>query len=352
MPLAYFICEVSGEKADPQTCLACARNGSLPGCEFTPAIIAGIINNQRPSGFASEEAKKHFRKSGRSGKIDLALSVTEALNCPRKVQYERICDWGSTPSDMYYAFRGTAFHAMAEAYVKEGPLAIAEMRLHWFFKMLGKTVGLSGCPDLITYRHDLGGWLIQDYKTIREIPKRTFRYTCNETGAIIYNVPFRIRGNTVKCPHCKVKHPNDDEHVTVDEMPAQARDSHVEQIQMYAQLITRNQRLLIDIINRRMGEKRIEKSMPVVAGEICYLDMSGIKRIPVPIWSPKERIGLVSHKIKPHLSDETPGVLTDPEDLWKCDYCPVRYQCELEHGGKVGQAALDEQIAVNEAVPD
>lgn len=34
MPFAYFICAVTGEKADPQTCLACARNGSLPGWEL------------------------------------------------------------------------------------------------------------------------------------------------------------------------------------------------------------------------------------------------------------------------------------------------------------------------------
>jgi hypothetical protein len=45
MPFAYFTCEVTGESITPQSCLACARQGSLPGCESIPAIIAGIVNS-------------------------------------------------------------------------------------------------------------------------------------------------------------------------------------------------------------------------------------------------------------------------------------------------------------------
>jgi CRISPR/Cas system-associated exonuclease Cas4 (RecB family) len=347
MPFAYFICEVTGENVDPQTCLSCSRDGGLPGCEFTPAIIAGIINNQRAPGFAMDEANKHYK-----GKVDVALSVTEALHCARKVHLSELYNWGATPSDQYYAFRGTAFHSMAEAYVDEDPVAIAEQRLQWTFQMRNKVISLTGAPDLITYRQDLCGWLIQDYKTIKEIPKRTYRYVCKQTGAIVYDTPWRHKGQTVKCPHCQVKHPNDDEHITIMELGPQARSSHVEQLQLYSLIIEQNIHLLMKIINKRMGEAYLTAELPVVAAELCYLDMGGVKRIPVPIWSRKKRIELLSNKIRPHTSEGAPDVLTDPSCLWECDYCPVRQQCEIDHGGKVGKAALDKIIEANEAVPD
>ena len=52
MSFAGFLCELSGEAASTDSCLACACSG-VPGCEIgSPAIIAGIAGNQHPPDFA------------------------------------------------------------------------------------------------------------------------------------------------------------------------------------------------------------------------------------------------------------------------------------------------------------
>ena len=41
------------------------------------------------------------------------------------------------------------------------------------------------------------------------------------------------------------------------------------------------------------------------------------------------------------IQPELPPVLSDVDELWRCDFCPVRSVCEQIHGGPVGKVALE-----------
>jgi len=41
---------------------------------------------------------------------------------------------------------------------------------------------------------------------------------------------------------------------------------------------------------------------------------------------------------------ELPPIINDSDDLWRCDYCPVRRQCEQIHGSPVGKEALELEV--------
>ncbi|HOG79725.1 MAG TPA: hypothetical protein PK454_08215, partial [Anaerolineaceae bacterium] len=91
MPFTHFICETTGERVDPQDCLACALGGALPGCQMTPAILAGILRHQRPADFAMTQAQAAL--DGKPVTLDKALTVTELLGCPRKTRLMKTVDW-------------------------------------------------------------------------------------------------------------------------------------------------------------------------------------------------------------------------------------------------------------------
>jgi hypothetical protein len=40
------------------------------------------------------------------------------------------------------------------------------------------------------------------------------------------------------------------------------------------------------------------------------------------------------------LSDDLPGVIEDVDEMWRCDYCPVRSICETHNGGPVGKQGV------------
>ena len=46
-----FLCDATDLPVDIDTCLACARSGSLPGCHQTAPVIAGIVRGLRPADF-------------------------------------------------------------------------------------------------------------------------------------------------------------------------------------------------------------------------------------------------------------------------------------------------------------
>ncbi len=348
MPFKGFICEVTGERVSPEHCLACARKGA-PGCDVgSPAIIAGIARHQRPLNYAVALAQDQRQ--------DLVLShgfsVTELLSCARKQRLLQAEDWFDKPSKMYYAFRGTLFHGEAEEYLAGDLLSAGEQRLFWFMKFSSKTIGLSGQPDLLLFDAERGGWRLIDYKTIKEVPGRTFRYTCTATNSTIYEVPFRVRGKQVNCPWCKTKHPIED--VRVEELPPQPRGSHIEQLQLYALLIEKNAAKLAAAVNAKAGKKVVPDDAPIVAAELVYLDMSNQKRIAVDIWTREQRMELLKSRLALHIQDGLPEVLTDPAELWACDYCPVRGICAEKHGGPVGKEMLvaeAAEAAQEEAVP-
>ena len=347
MPFNGFICEVTGERVTPDHCLACARNGA-PGCEIgTPAIIAGILRHQRPTDFALNAAK--------AARPDLDLrwgrSVTELLGCARKAWLMATEQWFEKPSKLYWAYRGTLFHGEAEVYAGTDTLAVSETRLMWFVKQGGKVVGLSGQPDLLLYDETLGGWKIIDYKTIKQVPGKTYRYICNATGQVIYEMPFKVRGKNVNCPWCKSKHSL--EEVLADELPPQPRGTHTEQVQLYTLLVEKNAAQIAQAVNARAGAAQpVPENAPVVAAELVYLDMSGQKRLAVEIWPREQRIELLKERLAEHIRDEMPPILNNPPDLWQCDYCPVKAVCAMYHGAPVGKEMLVAEAAEAEALAE
>jgi len=49
-----------------------------------------------------------------------------------------------------------------------------------------------------------------------------------------------------------------------------------------------------------------------------------------------------------HTQRELPGILTAPERIWECEWCPARGKCEEMHGGPVGKAALESKEETRE----
>jgi CRISPR/Cas system-associated exonuclease Cas4 (RecB family) len=338
MPFAGFICEVSGESITLQVCLICARSGA-PGCDVgSPAIIAGIIRGQRPPDFALAAASDERQDL----RLDAGFSVTELLACPRKTRLLAEYDWWEKPTRLYYAYRGNLMHAEAEKYLSEDPLAAGEARLFWFMRFSGKTIGLSGQPDLLLYDSVLNGWKIIDYKTIKEIPSRTYRYVCPSSGKTISETPFRVRGKSLSCAWCNEHHPLED--VRVEELLPQPRGSHALQLQLYALLVEKNIARIAQAVNRQLAETGSQVSIPtdalVIAAELVYLDMSSQKRISVDLLPRPERLDLLKGRLALHIQDDLPAVLTNPSDLWQCDYCPVREICARLYGGPVGKGML------------
>jgi len=63
-------------------------------------------------------------------------------------------------------------------------------------------------------------------------------------------------------------------------------------------------------------------------GEIIYLDMGGMIRAPVEVW-PMPRIAeQVEQACNVLPTKDLPEPITEPEDQWECNYCPVHRICE------------------------
>ncbi len=327
---AGFICEVTNEPILSADCLDCARKGA-PGCEVgSPPILSGILRHIRPAGFSQGQAQD----ARADVTPDLSFSVTELLGCARKGALMQTEDWYERPSRLYWAYRGTLFHSQAEAYAQDDLTVISEQRLFWFFRLGGKTIALSGQPDLLLFDEQHKGWRIVDFKTTKEVPSRRYRYTCLTTGQVIYEVPYKIKGNA-NCPHCNAKH-NASE-VSAEELPPGPRAAHDLQLQVYATLVEKNGAALANMLNRRLMKQACPPDAPILGGELVYLDMSTQKRIQVEIRPAAERMALVRTQLQPRLAGGLPDILRNPLEAWQCNYCPVRPACESHHGGPVGR---------------
>jgi len=94
------------------------------------------------------------------------ITVTKVVGCLRKAV---LMEWEPVaipPDDLYYAFRGQMFHAIAAA--ANMPGAIAEQRL---YKEIDG-VRLSGQPDLIVPQQKK----IIDFKTTRRVPREPYSH--------------------------------------------------------------------------------------------------------------------------------------------------------------------------------
>ena len=330
-----FVCEVSGERVSPAECLACALAGA-PGCEYgSPAIIHGITSNMRQPGFSSRLAQA----------ADFGFSATELLTCPRKYHLAQMHPWWDKPSQLYWAFRGTVMHSSAEAYAAVDPLAVAEVRLFADFSLRKHKVAVHGAPDLMRYHPTKNGWEIIDYKTIHEIAD-LHRHTCPYTDQVIAEMPFPLRGKSITCLWCGEKHAS--EEIRIERIPFQPRDSHVRQLNIYATLIEANAARLAAMVNAQLAKAgwalTVPPDAPVVGAELHYMSMKRPQREPVAIWPLEEREALIGEHLARILQDDLPPILDDPGDVWQCNYCALRSVCVEAHGGKVGKAALLEQM--------
>ena len=355
-----FICEMSGEKVSPDECLRCALKGA-PGCDYgSPAMIAGIARNMRTPGFSARIAQENALRlpvgdqDTAPGGImpDFGFSATELLGCPRKYHLGQMYPWWDKPSKLYWAFRGQIMHERAEQYAALDPFAIVERRLFYYAKVHGRTVAVSGAPDLIRFNPLKEGWELVDYKTIKKIAP-FYRHTCPYTGAVITEMPFPVNGKAITCYTCGEKHPKRE--VRIEKIPFQPRDSHTQQMQIYAHLVENVRDRLAaqanEQLTRAKQEFRVPEDAPVVSAELHYMSMEKPKRVPVEIWPVEGRRDFISDRLSAMLRDDLPLILDDPREVWQCNYCPLRDVCEEEHGGKVGKDALLNQMKAAEFDP-
>ena len=125
-------------------------------CGFVHPILAGIANNIR-------------------GEME-EITVTQLLNCLRKVVLDRRHDHYVEPQQLYYAFRGQMFHQIASGIDLDG--AVVEQR----FKRELAGITISGQPDLIVPRLRK----LYDFKTARRVPAKGKVYANHELQVNIY----------------------------------------------------------------------------------------------------------------------------------------------------------------------
>lgn len=294
MPFEGFLCEANGEPVAPPACLACARRGALPGCQMTAPVVKGILDGLRPD--------------------DFGLTVTTLLGCARKERLKQEVPYHLRPSETWWAYRGQLMHGVAAAFAEADGQALAEVRLSMQVVLDGRTVEISGQPDLVLLDR---GHLI-DFKTTKSVPRRWLTYVCPATGAVIREGAWPLRA-PIACPHCGEAHDPKD---VGQEGPPRPYRRHAEQIQLYRLLLWEN-------------------GIEVRSAEIVYQDMAEQVRIPVDLWPLERARALLEARLALHLTEDLPGIVTDPEDVWECDWCPVRAACEALHGGPVGRAALN-----------
>ena len=296
MPFTGFVCDATDQAVSIDACLACARNGALPGCHMTAPVIAGILNGLRPD--------------------DFGLTVTTLLGCPRKWRLMQETEYFVKPSQAWWAYRGQMFHGVAASYAAHDPDAVAEQRFSTLVEMPDMRVEISGQPDLIY----VGQRSLIDYKTRKEVPRSWRTYACPETGDVIREGPWAIRTKVTSCSSCGGEH----EAKSIEQRGDPRPDPHhVQQISLYRLILWEN-------------------GIPIDSATVVYQDMGQQLRLPVEMLNLEDTQALLEERLRLFLQDDLPPVLTDADEVWVCDYCPVRQQCESRHGGPVGKAAASE----------
>ena len=295
MPIAGFVCDAEEMPVTIEACLACARAGALPGCHQTAPVIAGIVRGLRPD--------------------DFGLTVTTLIGCARKVRLMHESRYWLKPAQSYWAFRGQIVHSLAAQYAADDPHALAEQRFTLTMDLPdGKSIVISGQPDLVLIDHRL----VVDYKTTKAVPTGWRSYVCPETDQLISEGPYALRRKSLDCPHCRLG-----QHAvkTIEVIgPPRAKRDHVLQLSLYRLLLHHN-------------------GLEVDTGALVYMDMDTQCRIPVDLLPLEDAERYLRERVALAVQPDLPPILTDEDEVWACDYCPVRHVCEQRHGGPVGKAA-------------
>lgn len=310
--LVGFICEITDQPISFNDCLDCAIKGA-PGCSLVPAVVQAAIKSLRDPDYSDKLA---FQAGA-----DVGFSVTEILGCPRQTLLKAQNEYYEKPTALYRMNRGTGYHAMLSAATESG--FISEETLKWRFTYRGKSVLLVGTPDLIEWTPK--GVYITDYKVTGKAPFGRKAMRCPHCA----NDLIKDGAKDYYCQSCKVQVKN--RHAERVYVPAQARSSHIMQVNLYALLIEKN---LAEL------QKRIPHANAKFAGgQIVYLPDDKPVRCEVGL-DRDAAMAFLKKRLADLLSDDLPGVIDEVEDLWRCDYCPVRSICESHHGGSVGKAGL------------
>jgi CRISPR/Cas system-associated exonuclease Cas4 (RecB family) len=300
MPFDGFICETTDEPVSASYCLDCARDGA-PGCPMTAPVVKGILDGLRPD--------------------DFGLTVTTLLACPRKEQLKQEWPYHLRPSESWWAYRGQLMHNIAFDFAKEDEQAIAETRFSVLVKTVsGESISISGQPDLVLVDRAH----MVDYKTTKRVPRPWLTFTCPETGNLIREGQWAPRGTTIPCPHCNLGEHSKRKVKTTN--PPRAYRRHIQQTSLYRLLLWEN-------------------GIQVNSTEIVYQDMAEQVRIPIDMLSISQARSLLESRVALHTQDDLPGLLTDPREVWECEWCPLRTKCEDLHGGLVGKVALEAEEA-------
>ncbi len=209
-------------------------------------------------------------------------------------------------------------HGVAAQYAAEADHLIAEKRFAMMVETLdGRLVEVTGQPDLVL----LDQKKLLDFKTIKSVPTGWRSYVCPETDQLIAEGPYTLRRKSLDCPHCALG-----SHLTktVETIgPPRAKLHHILQLSLYHLLLYRN-------------------GIEVDRGEVLYVDMDTQCRIPIGLLPLDEAERYLRERVTLAIQADLPPILTDPDEVWQCSFCPVRTVCEEHHGGPVGKAAQDQ----------
>jgi len=209
----------------------------------------------------------------RADRDGLSFSATEIIGCPRRAILARQHDYYEYPEEFWARFLGTLGHFMMEYFAEDGDHIIRERRIIKEYVVDGKTIALTGKPDKI----DLVRQMIFDYKF-------------------------------------------------VDQVPAKARDHHIQQLNIYIDLLDGGQ----DI---ETGET---VNIPITSGGIVYCGRKLARKRSVPVWTKEERLAFITDRLRPFARYEEdgtlPGILVNVlgDRASECNYCPLRAVCDAK----------------------
>ena len=224
-------------------------------------------------------------------------------------------NYQTRPRELWWAYRGQLLHGVAAAYAATDPYTIAERRFTMVLEAGGSFVEISGQPDLVYVDRRM----VIDFKTTKAVPGPWRTYVCPETEQIIRQGSFAWRNKYISCPHCP-----EGEHIArqvLQEAPPRAYRSHIQQVSAYRLLLAEN-------------------DVPIEHGQIIYQDMAQQLPIEVELLPVDETLALLQERLALFTQPDLPPVITDPDESWQCDYCPVRGICESLHGAPVGKDSL------------
>lgn len=219
-----------------------------------------------------------------------AISVTQTLSCPRKIFLQGEEDYYVSPIDNFAMFRGTIVHTMLEDNKTDD--GQTEER----FERDHRGIIISGSPDSVRIinrgrrgdRH-----LIRDWKSAKFLPKYDNAYT-----------------------------------------------NHQQQVNLYRWL------LHLDPLTTDL--------------EVVYVSMEGVRIIrlkPSQVWSDEEVESFLDRRLMPLQAQREAGrpvkyYSVEEEDLWQCEYCPVRQICYRKAAIEIRDGLLsDSSNEVQRVVP-